>query len=80
MNQNVRDNENALLGGLVGTGFTLIDLLGAAAPAVSAAGHTKVIYNTATATVQASIDGAAFTELGSAVNAADPLLAADMLL
>jgi len=54
------DNLTALVAGLPGQGFTLIDLLGAAAPAVSAAGHVKIIYNTSTGQVESSINGGAF--------------------
>ncbi len=79
LNTYVRDNLNAVLGGLVTPGFTLIDLLGAAAPAVSAAGHIKIIHNTGTGTLQSSISGAAFDDVGHAPNFTSALLLSDML-
>ena len=67
MDTHVRDNLNALLAGLLGTGYTLLDLLGAAAPAVSSAGHAVIIYNTATNVIEASVDTGAYAQLGTPV-------------
>lgn len=78
-NSHIRDNENAIKDGLSGTGFTLVDLLGAAAPAVSAAGHLKLIYNTTTGALEASINAAAFSAVGNPPNYTSALLLNDML-
>ena len=61
----VRDNLNALLAGLLGVGYTLLDLLGAAAPAVSSAGHAIIIYNTTTGVIEASVNAGAYAQLGT---------------
>lgn len=67
MNTHVRDNENALLGGLVGVGFTLLDVLGAASdPGVSVASHIVLYYNTTTNRVKVSKNGASYVEFGEA--------------
>ncbi len=64
-NQQLRDNENALLGGLVGVGYTLIDLLGAASdPAVSIAAHAVIAYNSGTNQLRASLNAGAYAPLG----------------
>lgn len=67
LDTHVRDNLNALLGGLLGVGYTLLDLLGAAAPAVSAAGHAVIIHNTTTNVIEASVDGGAYAQLGTPI-------------
>ena len=74
LNEQIRDNELAIVGGMVGVGFTLVDLLGAVAPAVSAASHAKIIYNTTTARLEASINGGAYNGIGFPANSATAII------
>lgn len=68
MNTHVRDNENALLGGLVGTGFTELDLLGTGtAPAVATAGHATIYYDTTSAVLMASLNAGAYAAVGTPI-------------
>lgn len=64
-NLHIRDNENAIQDGLVGVGFDAIDYLGASSdPAVSAASHAVVVYNSSTNQLRASLNGGAYAPLG----------------
>lgn len=68
MNTHIRDNELALLGGLVGTGFTELDLLGtASAPAVAAASHATLYYDTAVGAIMASLNAGAYGPIGTPI-------------
>ena len=68
MNAHVRDNENAILGGLVGVGFTELDLLGTgSAPAASAAGHATMYYDTVQQALLGSLNGGPYTPVGSPI-------------
>lgn len=58
------DNIGFIVGGLEGTGFAMVDLLEATLPSVSAAGHAKIAADSASHTIQASVNGSAFSELG----------------
>lgn len=67
MNTHIRDNMNAILGGLVDVGFTEIDLLGAsAAPAVASSSHATLYYDTVNRSLMVSVSGGAYESIGGA--------------
>lgn len=70
LNTHVRDNLLALLGGLVGTGFNEIDLLGtASAPAVSTASHLTMYYDTTVGLLLMSINAGSYLPVGTPIYA-----------
>jgi hypothetical protein len=67
MNTHIRDNLNAIQGGLVSTpGFAELDLLGSgSAPAVSSASHATIYYDTAQAGLFVSLNTGAYSAVGT---------------
>jgi hypothetical protein len=66
-NQDIVNDILAIQGGLAGTGFALIDVLGSSSdPAVSGAGLIRLAANTTTGSLRASISGAPFSDVGGA--------------
>lgn len=59
------DDLAAIVGGLVGTGFTLVDLLGAATPSVSGAGHAVGAYSTTLGAIAVSIEGEVYQDVSA---------------
>jgi len=78
-NTDIVNNLAALQGGLVGSGFAELDLLGTgSAPAVSTAGHATLYFDN-TLGLLISSNGAAYFSVGAGPDAAAPILAQAML-